>query len=434
MRDVATGQETPAHHRRREGLRLRHRQRRLDATATARSCCGRPTRGRSPPSSRTSAASARCTWSTPASATRSCRPGSIRCPATRRHHDRARRHRRATASARCASRCRPTSIAPRSATTCMLRRRLGGRAVGAGRRAAWRSSRPRATTSWPSCASPTRSTGAVRDVLNELVGDVLRIGQRPRSTGATCPASNEVIWFSRAERLGPPLSLRPHDRQAEAPDHQRRRERDAGAARGREGARRSTSAAVGQARPGAIRTSATSTASASTAENLELLTPEDADHDVTLSPDRHASSSTATRRPTRRRSRCCATPATASVLPLEKADISRLRRHRLEAADADHGEGARRQDRSLRPDVQADQLRCHEEVSDHQPHLSRPADRQRRQPQLRGGARRHAGAGGARLRRRADRRDGHAVALEEVPRRVLRRHGRQHAARSGGRR
>ncbi len=36
------------------------------------------------------------------------------------------------------------------------------------------------------------------------------------------------------------------------------------------------------------------------------------------------------------------------------------------------------EDRSLRPDVPADQLRLDEEVSDHQPHLSRAADRQRR--------------------------------------------------------
>ena len=104
---------------------------------------------------------------------------------------------------------------------------------------------------------------------------------------------------------------------------------------------------------------------------------------------------------------------------------------RLEAADADHGEGARRQDRSLRPDVQADEPRSDEEVSDRQPHLSRAADRQRRRPHLRRRARRHAGARRARLRRRRDRRHGHAVALEEVPRGLLRQHGRQHAARPG---
>ena len=48
-------------------------------------------------------------------------------------------------------------------------------------------------------------------------------------------------------------------------------------------------------------------------------------------------------------------------------------------------------------------------------------------------ARRCAGARRARLHRRRDRRDGDAVAVEEVSRGVLRQHGRQHAARSGGR-
>ena len=69
--------------RRREGLRLRDRQRGLDARATGRSSCGRPTRRRSRRSSRTSAASARCTSSRRRSAIRRCRRGSTRCPATR---------------------------------------------------------------------------------------------------------------------------------------------------------------------------------------------------------------------------------------------------------------------------------------------------------------------------------------------------------------
>ena len=108
-------------------------------------------------------------------------------------------------------------------------------------------------------------------------------------------------------------------------------------------------------------------------------------------------------------------------------------RHRLEAARAVHREGARRRHRSLRPDVQAHQFRPDEEVSDRQPHLSRSADRQRGQPQFLGRARRLPGAGRARVHRGGDRRHGHAVALQEIPRGLLRQHGRQHAARSGGR-
>ena len=51
------------------------------------------------------------------------------------------------------------------------------------------------------------------------------------------------------------------------------------------------------------------------------------------------------------------------------------------------------------------------------------ADRQRGRPHVQSRARRRAGAGGTRLRRRRDRRHGHAVAIEEVPRGLLRRHG-----------
>ena len=61
VRDVATGQEKQLTTRRREGLRLRDRQRRLDPQRPRRSSSGRPTRRRSRPSSRTSATSARCT-------------------------------------------------------------------------------------------------------------------------------------------------------------------------------------------------------------------------------------------------------------------------------------------------------------------------------------------------------------------------------------
>jgi dipeptidyl-peptidase-4 len=46
----------------------------------------------------------------------------------------------------------------------------------------------------------------------------------------------------------------------------------------------------------------------------------------------------------------------------------------LGSAGADHGEGARRQDRSVRLSVQADELRCGEEISDREPCLSRAAD------------------------------------------------------------
>ena len=81
-------QGNAAHDRRRQGLRLRHRQRRAGRKAIGRSCSGRQIPRRSRPSSRISAASARCIWSTRRSAIRSWRPGSIRCPATTDLHDR----------------------------------------------------------------------------------------------------------------------------------------------------------------------------------------------------------------------------------------------------------------------------------------------------------------------------------------------------------
>ena len=165
-------------------------------------------------------------------------------------------------------------------------------------------------------------------------------------------------------------------------------------------------------------------------KSLQLLTPEDADHDVSLSPSGRFFVDTWSKPDV---------PPTSQVrdadgklvMALEKADISQAGRGRLEAAGADHGEGARRRHRSLRPDVQADESRSGEEIPDRQPHLSRSPDRKRRRPHLQPVARRRAGARRARLRRRRDRRDGHAVAIQEVSRGLLRQHGGQHAARSG---
>src|SRR5262249_39434928 len=65
----------------------------------------------------------------------------------------------------------------------------------------------------------------------------------------------------------------------------------------------------------------------------------------------------------------------ALVMPLEKANISN--RDRLEAAHTVHREGTRRQDGPLRPALSSDELRCLEEVSDHQQRVPRAADRQR---------------------------------------------------------
>ena len=68
------------------------------------------------------------------------------------------------------------------------------------------------------------------------------------------------------------------------------------------------------------------------------------------------------------------------VMEVAKQDISKLVAAGWVPPGADHGEGARRQDRSLWLHVQADELRCFEEVSDRQPCLSRAADRLLRKP------------------------------------------------------
>ena len=87
--------------------------------------------------------------------------------------------------------------------------------------------------------------------------------------------------------------------------------------------------------------------------------------------------------------------------------------------------------RHLRPTVPPDEFRCVGELNDRQQRLSGPADRQHRQPCVQRGARRPPGARRARLRRRHDRRHGHARPIEGVPGRLLRRDGpRQYHPRS----
>ena len=155
------------------------------------------------------------------------------------------------------------------------------------------------------------------------------------------PASNEVIWFSERDNWGQLYLYDLRDRQAEEPDHHRR----LATSRSCCAWTRRTACSISSAwagRRGAIRTSVTSTASGSTAANLTLLTPEDAQSRGHARRRRAATSSTATRSPTCRRSRCCATPTASWSRTLEKADISKLLATGWKPPHADHGEGARR--------------------------------------------------------------------------------------------
>ena len=130
--------------------------------------------------------------------------------------------------------------------------------------------------------------------------DVLRVGQRARQLAVPAGVERSDLVL-RARQLGPALSVRPADRQAEAPDHQRRRQRHAAAARRRE-APRCSSSRRSAARRAAIRTSRISTRSNMDGGIPALLTPEDADPRVSRCRRPATTSSTATRSPTCRRS------------------------------------------------------------------------------------------------------------------------------------
>ena len=260
------------------------------------------------------------------------------------------------------------------------------------------------------------TTGAIRDVLEETAKTQFESGNG-RVNWHVLPASNEVIWFSERDNWG---QLYLYDLTTGKLKHQittgdgnvtqlvrideTKRElyfHGVGKEKGRDPYFRHFYK-IGMDGKG-----------------LTLLTPENADHDASLSPIGQVS---------RRHVLHADDPADDRRARLERqaarhARESRhlaARRHGLEAADADHRESARRQDGSLRLDVHADQSRLDEEVSDHQPHLPGPADRLGRRPHVQPGARRCAGARRARVRRRRDRRHGHAVAFEGVSRRLLR--------------
>ena len=360
---------------------------------------GRPIRRRSPPSSRTSAASARCTWSTRRVGHPTLQAWKYPLPGRRgRHDDPARGHRR-----RRAARGAPEDAARPAPLDALRRhqvprRRVGRRAVERRRLAA----RLRLDVARPQGrAAPRRRRGDRRRARRPR-GE----GRRPSSsratagsTGATCRRRTRSSGSPSATTGATSISTTCRPGKLKHADHDRRRQRHAAAARGREGAACCTSSASA-ARRGAIPTSGISTGSASTARTSTLLTPEDA-------------------RP-RRRALAVGAVLRGQLLDARRAAGGRAARRRRPA-------GARR---SRRPtsrgcvaagwkppmpftvkarDGETDLYGLMfrptnfdpiEEVPDHQPHLSGAADRQRRRPQLLRRARRHAGARRARLHRR----------------------------------
>ena len=234
VRDVATRKETQLTTRRREGFRLRHRQRRLDHQR--------------PPDRQMvagfqedrdlSAGPARRRRDVPGRhARRASEPARLEVPAARRrngHDDPARRHRR---------RCRHGRALPdaaRPAPLLALRRprvprRLGGRAVESRRGAR----RVRLHVARPQARAASHRRRRHRRGPRRARGDgpdVLRVGQRPRQLALSAEIERDHLVF-RARQLGPPVPLRCDHRQAEEPHHLGRGQRHAGAARGRRRAR-----------------------------------------------------------------------------------------------------------------------------------------------------------------------------------------------------
>ena len=266
---------------RREGLRLRHRQRRLDARAIA------PILLWSPDSKKiaTFQQDQRGVGEMYLVDTKVGHPNAAGLEVSaarrrRRHDDPARRHRRGRRQDR------PPADAAGSASLDAVRRRGVPRRVGrtcSGARTARssRSSPPRATTSTSSCGRPTRSSGAVRDVLEEKGETFLESGNG-RVNWKFLPASNEVIWFSERDNWG---QLYLHDLQT-GREKQQITTGDgnvtAAAARGREEPH-AVFPAVGREK-GRDPYFRHFYRIGMDGKNLQLLTPDDADHDVTLSP------------------------------------------------------------------------------------------------------------------------------------------------------
>ena len=140
---------------------------------------------------------------------------------------------------------------------------------------------------------------------------------------------------------------------------------------------------------------------------MKLLTPEDADHDVTMSPDGRYFS-TWLRRPRRRRPRWFATTMANVLMDVAQQDITKLRAagwKPLTPITVKARDGKTDLYGFLFKPTNFDRG---EAISHHRPCLSGAADGLVRQPQLLGRAQGHAVAGGTGLHRGVHRRHGNA--------------------------
>ena len=308
MRDVATNREIQLTHRWRQGLRLRHRQRRLDEQRPRDSgLVARLEEDRHVPAgsaqrrrdvSRQHAGRA----SGAASVEVSAAGDSVITDDPARHHRRQRR--RATHDS--------PADAARSASLDALRphrvpwRRLGGRRVVSRTARISPSSRRRAITSTRCFASPTRAPAPFATCSRKRSQTQFESGNG-RVNWHVLPASNEVIWFSERDNWGQLYLYDLTTGKLEAPDHDRRRQRHAARCASTRRARMLYFSGRRQGERAAIRTSDTSTRSGWTERVSTLLTPEDADHDVSLSPIGQVFRRHAIRVPMCRRRPSCAT-------------------------------------------------------------------------------------------------------------------------------
>ena len=158
------------------------------------------------------------------------------------------------------------------------RRRLGRREWAAdGIRSP--SSPARAITRTSGCASPTPRP-AMSATSSRAPRPPSSSPASARSTGTTCRNPTRFLWFSERNDWGRPLPLRPRHRQAQEPDHTRHRHRHPGSPRRRRKRASSTSSASARSR---ARDPYFSHFYSVHLRRLRqhLLTPENADHDIT---------------------------------------------------------------------------------------------------------------------------------------------------------
>ena len=184
------------------------------------------------------------------------------------------------------------------------------------------------------------ATGAVRDVLEEKVETFFESGNGRVNWRYLPGVERGDLVLASATTGATSISTTSQTGKLKNRDHERRRQRHAAAARRREEPACSTSSASAR-RTGRDPYFRHFYRIGMDGKGLQLLTPEDADHDVSLSPSGKYFVDSYSK------------PDVPPVAVLRDADgklvaDAREGRHlaaagdRLEAADADHGEGARR--------------------------------------------------------------------------------------------